>query len=304
VGDLELTLFPAGHILGAAGVVIAAGDRRVVVTGDLSGPDDRYLSVDPLHLPAGLVTDADLLVIETTYCQAEHGPRASQQDGLVSTVQNVVGRRGRVLIPAFGLGRAQEVVMILRDRLPDVNVLVDGMAKDISIIYEKVAEQAGRELTILGGHVRQVDNRYRQLEDFRAGVIVSTSGMLTGGPSVDWARRILPEERDALLLCGYQDEDAPGHALERLMQQGPGRRQFMLRDQRWGEEVIDVRAEIHKYQLSAHADQRGLVDVIKQVRPKATMLVHGEPRNQRSFRERLKTLGVPTVPTSRWEMCP
>lgn len=299
LGGFEITLFVAGHILGAAGVVIAAGRRKVVITGDISGPDDTYLSVEPLGVPHRLAAGADLLVIETTYCHADHTPRTEQESGLVSAVRSTVSRRGRVLIPAFGLGRAQEVVMILRAHLPDVPVLLDGMAKEISHIYEKVAEQRGEEITIIGGQVRKVEHRSRMIETFNAGVIVSTSGMLTGGPSVEWAKAILPNEADALLLCGYQDEEAPGRRLEALAD-GRGRRQLLLADSRWGEELIDVRADVRKYRLSAHADRRGLLDVIKMVQPKATMLVHGEPHNQRHFRALLRNANLPTVPTARW----
>jgi Cft2 family RNA processing exonuclease len=300
IAGFEITLFVAGHILGAAGVVIAAGDRKVVITGDISGPADTYLSVEPLAVPHRLAAGADLLVIETTYCHNDHTPRAEQESGLVSAVRSTVSHRGRVLIPAFGLGRAQEVVMILRDHLPDVPVLLDGMAKEISQIYEKVADQRGEELTIIGGHVRKVEHRTRMIETFHSGVIVSTSGMLTGGPSVEWAKAILPNEADALLLCGYQDEEAPGRRLEALADGRGAHRQLLLADSRWGEELIDVRADVRKYRLSAHADRRGLLDVIKLVQPKATMLVHGEPRNQRHFRALLRDAHLPTVATARW----
>lgn len=298
LGDFEVTLFVAGHILGAAGVVIAAGDRKVVITGDISGPDDSYLSVEQLRIPNRLVAGADLLVIETTYCHDDHTPRTQQESGLVSAVRSVVSHRGRVLIPAFGLGRAQEIVMILRDHLPDVPVLLDGMAKEISHIYEKVAEQRGEELTIIGGQVRKVEHRGRMIETFHSGVIVSTSGMLTGGPSVEWAKAILPNEADALLLCGYQDEEAPGRRLEALAD-GRGSRQLRLAD-RWGEELVDVRADVRRYRLSAHADRRGLLDVIKMVQPKATMLVHGERENQSRFRLLLRDAHLPTVATAPW----
>ncbi len=300
VAGFEVTLFVAGHILGAAGVVIAAGDRKVVITGDISGPADTYLSVEPLAVPHRLAAGADLLVIETTYCHDDHTPRTEQESGLVSAVRSTVSHRGRVLIPAFGLGRAQEVVMILRHHLPDVPVLLDGMAKEISQIYEKVAEQRGEELTIIGGQVRKVEQRTRMIETFHSGVIVSTSGMLTGGPSVEWAKAILPNEADALLLCGYQDEEAPGRRLEALADGRGAHRQLLLADSRWGEELIDVRADVRKYRLSAHADRRGLLDVIKLVQPKATMLVHGEPRNQRHFRALLRDAHLPTVATARW----
>ena len=303
VGDLRLTLFQAGHILGAAGVVIQGGDRRVVVTGDISGPDDHYLSVDPAHLPDGLLAGADLLVIETTYCQRDHGPRHLQEQGLVEAVRAVVERRGRVLIPAFGLGRAQEVVLILTRHLPDVDILVDGLARDIATIYEVIGEESGRSQPILGGRVQPVMNRARELRAFNSGVVVASSGMLTGGPSVAWAQTILPDERAALLLCGYQDEESPGRRLERLSEVG-GRRTLRLPDQDLGWIDVEVRADVRRYKLSAHADRRGLLQIIDRIRPEHTMLVHGVPNDQAAFGAELRRKGIRTVPTDRWMSCP
>ena len=88
------------------------------MTGDISGLDDDYLSVEAARIPEGLVREADLLVIETTYCNSDHRQRSQQEQGIVETTRSVIARRGRVLVPAFGLGRAQEVVMILRHRAP------------------------------------------------------------------------------------------------------------------------------------------------------------------------------------------
>lgn len=303
IGDLHLTLFPAGHILGAVGVVIEGGHRRIVITGDISGLDDHYLSVESASIPEGLVSGADLLVIETTYCNSEHEARKSEERGLVEVVRSVIERRGRVLIPAFGLGRSQEVVMILEKMLPDVDILVDGLAKDITRIYETVAEDAGRSLSIFGGRVQPVQNRSRELRSFQSGVIVASSGMLTGGPSVAWAKSILPDERAALLLCGYQDEEAPGRRLEYLAR-GQTERTIRLPDEDFGWVEVPVRAEVGKYGLSAHADKVGLIDIIERVHPENTMLVHGLPQNQAAFRAELHRKQIHTVPTERWSSCP
>jgi Cft2 family RNA processing exonuclease len=302
VGDLGLTLFRAGHILGAAGLIVEAGDKRVVITGDISGPDEHYLSVEPTHLPSGLVREADLLVIETTYCHENHTNRDLQRDGLIKTVQSVVERRGRVLIPAFGLGRSQEVVMILAEQLPEVDVLVDGLAREISTIYEEVGAEAGKPLRILEGRVRPVQNRFREIQSFHSGVIVTTSGMLTGGPSVQWAQEILPDERAALLLCGYQDEEAPGRRLEELASSRYGSPTLTLPDHEFGTVEVPVKADVRRYMLSAHADQRGLVDIVSMVGPKATMLVHGDPRRQAVFRALLRGRGATVVKTERFEL--
>ena len=137
VGDLTIQLFDAGHILGAASVVITAGDQRAVITGDIYNLPQ--LSVGKAQLPPRLAREADLLVIESTYCDRRHRDRGMQIQDFVHAIAEVVGGGGRVLVPAFGLGRAQEVALMLREQLPDVPVLVDGLARAISDIYEREA---------------------------------------------------------------------------------------------------------------------------------------------------------------------
>ena len=289
VRDLELTLFPAGHILGAAGVVIRAGDQRVVITGDI---DDRgQASVGPALIPARLARDPDLLVIETTYCDSTHRDRAQEGADLVRQAEEILSMGGRILIPAFGLGRAQEVALLLGERLPDVDILVDGLARDISELY---ARNGAPE--VLRGHVRKVEHRGREIAGFREGVIITTSGMLTGGAAIPWAQAVLPEPDSALFLCGHQDEEAPGRDLQELADADPERpRQVRLRDDQGSPVVVEVAASVHTYNLSAHADRTGLKSIVDQVRPDTVMLVHGEPGPQALFRARLNTAGYPVA---------
>lgn len=285
VGDLELTLFRAGHILGAAGIVIQAGDQRVVVTGDI---DDRgQASVGPAEIPPRLASRADLLVIETTYCDSLHRDRIQEGDDLVRQAEEVLGSGGRILIPAFGLGRAQEVALLLGERLPEVDVLVDGLARDISDLY---ARNDAPE--VLRGRVRSVQRgqRDREIMGFREGVIITTSGMLTGGAAIPWAQAVLPEPDSALFLCGHQDEEAPGRELQDLADADPGTsRQVRLRDEHSRPVAVEVAASVHTYNLSAHADRSGLIAIVDQVRPHTVMLVHGEPGPQALFRARLNS---------------
>jgi predicted metal-dependent RNase len=135
----------------------------------------------------------------------------------------------------------------------------------------------------------------------QTGVIVSTSGMLNGGPAVQWAQSILPEENDALLLCGYQDEYAPGRKLENLTTQG-GPRELELPDLEEGTVLVPVRARVQRYRLSAHADKRGLLDIITEVNPANVMLVHGEPKHQQPFRQDLRKADFSPVPTQAWTL--
>ncbi|MGW5417397.1 MBL fold metallo-hydrolase [Actinomadura geliboluensis] len=289
VGDIKLTLFRAGHILGAAGVVIQAGDRRVVITGDI---DDRgQASVGPAQIPPRLAAEADLLVIETTYCDSVHSDRAQESNDLVRRTEEVLAEGGRILVPAFGLGRAQEIALLLGERLPEADVLVDGLARDISDLYSLNGAPE-----VLRGNVRKVRERTREILGFHNGVIITTSGMLTGGAAIPWAQAVLAESESALFLCGHQDEEAPGRELERLVDADPeSPRHVLLRDDQGRPVTVEVAAAIHRYNLSAHADSSGLAQIIDQVRPKAIMLVHGEPGPQALFRDRLAAAGYLVV---------
>lgn len=290
VGELTVELFPAGHILGAAGVVVRAGERRVVVTGDISG--FRQESVDGYTLPDS-ARDADLLVLESTCCGDEHDPRNLRVGDFVREVREVCQGGGRVLIPAFALGRAQEIALLLRRHLPEVPVRIDGLAVDVSTAYEMATKGSARSLSIFGGPVA-VAERPAELDTFRTGVVITTSGMLRGGPVVRWAARILPEPGSALFISGYQDEESTGG---RLLAHRNGT--FTLHDH--GREVtVPVRARITDMRLSAHADRRGLLDIADEVGAHRTMLVHGALQRQRMFREVLRIRGHDTVETTRW----
>ncbi|MFI0355311.1 MBL fold metallo-hydrolase [Actinomadura sp. 9N407] len=292
VGDLTVELFPAGHILGAAGAVIRAGDRRVVVTGDISG--FRQESVDGYAVPES-ARNADLLILESTCCGDEHDDRDLRVGDFVRGVQEIHQGGGRVLIPAFALGRAQEIALLMRRHLPEVPVRIDGMAVDLSTAFEMATVGSARPLRIFGGTVTAAD-RPADLDTFRNGVVITTSGMLTGGPAVQWAARILPEPGSALFLSGYQDEESPGARLRSLSEEGGD---FVLPDHA-REVTVPVRARVATMRLSAHADRRGLLKIADEVTAHQIMLVHGNRYRQRQFREVLRVRHHPTTETAAW----
>ncbi|MET8360403.1 MBL fold metallo-hydrolase [Micromonospora sp. NPDC005171] len=289
---VTIELFPAGHILGAAGVVVAAGSSRVTVTGDVS--DLAQATVSGLVVPQS-ARGSDLLVIESTYCQ-RRSHRDVEVENFLATVLETVTSGGRVLVPAFALGRAQEVAMTLRNRLPDVPVLLDGMAKQITRIYEQQTAEGDRPLQIYGDQVREVppDKRRQLITSFRRGVIVTTSGMLTAGPAVQWARSILPDPTSALLLAGHQDEESPGAALLELAE---GHNSTFALDS----QDFEVKARVAKFGLSAHADRQGLAAITDDVAANQVMLVHGLSGAQREFGGHLTRRGHHVVATERWQ---
>jgi Cft2 family RNA processing exonuclease len=297
IGGLSLQLFPAGHIVGAVGVVVRAGEQRAVISGDVSGPGQ--LSVGGISLPEA-ARGADLLVLETTYAgTARLIPRELVVRDFLTDVTQTVSAGGTVLVPAFALGRAQEVALLLARHLPEVDVLVDGLARDVCEIYTGQPGPDGEPLSVFAGRVRPVPRgqTHAQLVRPRPGVVIATSGMLHGGPSVAWARALLPDPRHRLMLVGYQDPDSPGGRLTELAAAGGGT--FDLPGPDGLLEAVPVNAPVSSYQLGAHASADDLVEITSRVRPKDLMLVHGEPGAQRRFLERMRLRRQPALLADR-----
>ena len=296
IGPLWIELFPAGHIVGAAGVVVGAGERRVVVSGDVSGPGQRTVGGVAVPDSAG---GADLLLLESTYASAgRQPPREHAVAQFIRDVSSILDHGGRVLVPAFALGRAQEVALLCAEHLPDVPVLIDGLARDVAEIYETQPGPDGQPLRIFGGRVRPVPpgGTRRELARLCSGIVIATSGMLNAGPAVTWARVLLPDPAAGVMVVGYQDEESPGGRLLALAEAGGG--QFSLPG-RSGEEAVPVAARVARYGLGAHASADELVTIAATAAAREVLLVHGEPRGQQQMRERLKLRGQQTAAPGR-----
>lgn len=297
IGDLTVSLFPAGHIIGAAGVTITDNHHTVVITGDVSGPGQR--TVGGYLLPER-ATGADLLVMESTYGNAaHHSPRERVVADFIKDVAVTVSGGGRVLVPAFALGRAQEIALLISDHLPHVPVLIDGLARDITDIYEGRTGANGKPLRIQSDRVRLVPRGHTSdtIAAFGSGVIIATSGMMAGGPAVVWARELLPDASSAVMFVGYQSPGSPGGALQR---HAASDGTFALTDHRTGvTEQVDINARVATYGLGAHASSDELVELANRVRARATMLVHGDDDARAALAERLRARHMETVDAGR-----
>lgn len=286
IGDLDLELYPAGHILGAAGVILGSGPRRVVITGDVSGPGQ--LTVGGWELP-DRARGAELLVMESTYGAQDTPPRTRSVSAFVRTVASVIERGGRVLVPSFALGRAQEIAMLLAEHLPEVPVLIDGLARDVSTVYDGRPGPDGTPLRVFSHKTRAVapGETWDEIRTLRSGVVIATSGMLHAGPAVSWARSILPDKNSAVLVVGYQEATSPGRRLLDLAATGAGI--FDLpRSPGLDAASVAVNASVETYQLGAHASAGELVTLAAEASAARVMLVHGDPGAQRALRQRLQ----------------
>lgn len=281
-GDVTVTLFPAGHVLGAAMVGLEGSDGRVLVTGDYSVSAQR--TVEGLMAPRFL---PDIVVTECTYGDRLHANRAVEERRLAETVAGIVAGGGKALVPAFALGRAQEVVLILqqfqRDGvIPPFPIWIDGMVKNICGVYTGYAESLSRSFR---RRQEREGNVFFRAEDGCNAVspprreevangppcaVVASSGMLTGGPSLFYARRLAEDERSAILITGYQDEESPGRRLLDLARASAEERTLTVDGQ-----SVRVACRVEKYALSAHADSGEVAGLMSRLAPADVVLVHG-----------------------------
>jgi Cft2 family RNA processing exonuclease len=305
LGDgLQVMFHPAGHIAGAALIVVESEEGILALSGDLSLSDQR--AVMNAVLP-NLKVDA--LVLESTYGGKLHANRVAEEKRLIDTLRQITERGGKALVPAFALGRAQEVLQIIlahRDQL-DVPVYADGMVRAVCRAYVtfpdylpgRIVQAAGDEHLFFRSKIRSVDSaalRDDVIHSDSPAVIVASSGMLTGGASVIYAKHLAGDPRNAILLTGYQDEESPGRFLQRLAAQREAGEEAVLRIEN---EAVTVRCEIGTYSLSAHADEAELVSLSEALGAEDVLLVHGDPGARHSLatalRQREKHVQTPTI---------
>lgn len=291
--DLAVTLFHAGHILGATSALIEdSSGRRVLMTGDISSVPQ--LTVQQAAWPDD-IGDIDLLVLESTYGDTNHPEAEASRTEFFGLINETVSGGGSVIVPSFGLGRAQEILSLIdlaRSRgIIDAKtpVHVDGMIREINPIYRNngALSFAEHDFNTVSGQAERDEIIYSCSN--RPAIIVTTSGMLTGGPVINYAQRLLPDPRHRMILTGYQDEGAPTKALLDISQ-GRGRRVVKLTDDAGEVIQFEAAAPARKISLSAHADQQGLLRYASLVKPKTIVLVHGEPHAQKALASRLRTV--------------
>jgi len=292
--NLTVTWHPAGHILGSAILEIQAGSAngptRIVFSGDLGRFDNEIMK------PPTLLKHADVLLVESTYGNRKHND-GSVEDSLAKEIDNIVQHEGVLLIPAFAAGRTQQVLYYIRKledqkRIPTLPVFIDSpMAVDASQIYCKYGDDHNLEVNLLmdehacplrchqTNFIRDVEAS--KILNTRPGpaIIISASGMLSGGRILHHLKWRLPDKRNSVLFVGYQAEGTRG----RQLLDGANRVRIHGED-------IPVRARIAQVQaLSGHADQTELLRWLAgfSQSPSKTFITHGEPEAARVLQEKI-----------------
>ncbi len=306
IPGLRISLRLAGHIAGAVSVGLEHPEGRVVISGDISVAPQR--TIQGAQVP--LVSEPDILILESTYGGREHAQRRMEEQRLAAEVAAAIQRGGHVLIPAFALGRAQEVILILQEAqrrrdIPHFTVWVDGLVRRVCTAYHTIPtflSPAVRQRIVRGQPVFFTDRIHMVEPSQRKGIlhgqpscIIASSGMLTGGPSRWYAERLLPRPEATIALTGYQDEEAPGRALQQV---AAGLRNAVV----LGEQTVTVVAHVMTYYLSGHADHAELIGFAQQIRPRLVALVHGDGGARNSLADGLRASGMSVVLPPTGEM--
>jgi len=266
IGDATVTMVNAGHIPGSAQVIIEAEGKRILYTGDFN--------LIPTHLVPGADRDyrnLDAIIIESTYAAQDHPNREESERNFVLACNEIVEGGGTVLVPAFGVGRSQEIICMLSDHNFSHPLFVDGMALDAIRTLEEHphALRDQEKFKKAMRHAEHITNWHERRRAARtAGVIISPAGMLKGGASVFFMENLAQSEKNGIFLVSYQVEGSPGRI---LLDEG----RFILHGK-----TRKVAARVEKFDFSSHGGKTQLQDTLKEIDKKThVFVVHGEEAN-------------------------
>ncbi|MDH5481949.1 MAG: MBL fold metallo-hydrolase [Candidatus Bathyarchaeota archaeon] len=266
IGDIKFKFLNAGHIPGSTQILIEAEGKRILYTSDFNVVDTRLL--EGAKMDCG---DLDAVIIESTYANEEHTERQQLEKDFVNEVTDVVEKGGTALVPAFGVGRSQEIACVLAAHHFEYPITLDGMAREAGRIIMNCKE-------FLRDPKQYVDALHSAdwIEGWRdrrkaakiQGVIISPAGMLKGGPAVFYASKIGKKTHNAIFLVSYQIPGTPG---KQLLERGICTIDGKMRK---------VKAAVAHFDFSSHCGASQLQEALKKLggNPKI-YAVHGAERN-------------------------
>jgi metallo-beta-lactamase family protein len=282
---VRISLLPAGHILGASMVKLQADGLTVLFTGDMGRPND------PLMVPPAIIRHADYLVMESTYGDRLHDPE-DPAIKLAEIINRTYARGGIVVVPVFAVGRAQELLYYIQQlkangRIPDLPVYLNSpMAVDATEIFMRhpdIHKLDAAQCHALARSARMV-NSVEESQALNAlrhpAIILSASGMASGGRVVHHIKAFGPDPRNTILFAGYQAAGTRGAAMIN------GTESVKIHG-----EYVPINAEVEMISnLSAHADYNEMLEWLHHfsAAPKQTFLTHGEPVAADALRHRIE----------------
>ncbi|WP_254861918.1 MBL fold metallo-hydrolase [Halovivax gelatinilyticus] len=274
-GGYDVTFYNAGHIPGSSHVLVDDGETRLLYGGDFNTADQRLVTGTTAR------PDADVVVCESTYADTDRPPREELERRFVESLEATRWEGGTTVVPAFAIGRTQEVMAICAEH--DIACYVDGMGIRVArLLRQPRNEPFLSDSSVLRracANARFVDGRDGQRKRIAAKptVIITTSGMLHGGPAMTYVPEIRTHPANKIAFTGYQVDGTPGRELlDTGSAEIDGR-------------VVPVSAQVEHYDFSAHADRRGLRRFLDAYRDATVHVTHGDRCD--SFAEELSADG-------------
>ncbi|WP_417618521.1 MBL fold metallo-hydrolase RNA specificity domain-containing protein [Oceanisphaera sp.] len=302
--DIKFRYQRAGHILGSAYVECEAAGQRVIFSGDLGAPHS------PLLVEATPPSPCDVLVLESTYGDMDHESRVDRRLRLKSVVEHAFADGGTILIPAFSLGRTQDLLYELEGIIEDfgqdeaapdlpwaeLEIIVDSpLAAKLTVLYRSLKEYWNQEardlvkqgryplafdqLTVIDSHQDHLKSVENIAKSGKPVVVIAGSGMCAGGRVVNYLKALLGDPRNDIIFVGFQAEGTPGRVIVESGRRFGEPEQDMSAWVELDGEEFEINAQIHKMSgYSAHGGQTDLVNFAMAIDPppKQIRLVHGE----------------------------
>lgn len=287
---MSVNMYPAGHVAGANMISIAAEGKKILYTGDFCLHDTEILDGSR---PKTLSKDYDVLIAESTYGGTVRPRRTELVDQFLEQILVTIERKGNVLIPAFAFHRTQEIAKTIDramedGRLPNYSVyMISNLARKVTRHFSKHKQYFNKEIADQSQpfnyrHVRWL-RRTEQIKE--PAIVICTSGFGHAGASfrllTEWGQ---DENNSVVISSGYLPPDSPLKVAreKRELVNGAGK--------------IPVKAEIEHIELSGHADQNELVQLVESLKPKKTFLVHGEPEQAKALSEKISEMTEVYIP--------
>jgi KH/beta-lactamase-domain protein len=286
--DVRMTLYNAGHIIGSSMIHLHVGNglHNILYTGDL-----KYGRTELLESAATQFPRLESLMIESTYGGKDNilPPLKEEEDEFRDVVKETVKRKGKILIPVLGTGRGQDMMIIVEDmvrrgELEKIPVYIDGMVWDVTAIHTAYPEflnsnirkqifhkDANPFLSEIFKRVGSKKERDQILEEEGSCIILATSGMLVGGPSVEYLKALANSPRNTLIFSCYQPEGSLGWRIRN------GETEFTFTEGT-KHEVMKVNMEVTRFEITDHSDRKQLMNFVYKCepRPKKIIVNHGE----------------------------
>jgi KH/beta-lactamase-domain protein len=287
--DIRLTLHNAGHILGSsmAHLHIGEGLHNIVYTGDYKYGRTMLLEAAATEFPR-----VETIITESTYGGADDimPSRVEAEERLTAIINETLERRGKVLIPVPAVGRAQEIMLIIdgymrRGLMKEAPVFIEGMISEATAIHTAYPEYLGREVrySILHDGVNPFQSDYftvvehpnvrQDIIDGEPCIIMATSGMLEGGPVIEYFKNLADNENNAIIFVSYQIEGTLGRRVQK------GLTEATMMNSEGKMDVVKVRLRVESIEgFSGHSDRRQITNYIINLKPKPERVIvcHGE----------------------------